>query len=211
MRNVETIEDLSDASRPAPAFLPGVPHPLRESLINELHARPFEPLEPPVRASHLAVVTGESVETAREQHAHFVRLCARYDVAPPAEGAKHFVQSLGPFRVRWERHTEFSTYTFLRGEPFAAPFVDPVINLVPRDWLRTIPGEVLVATHLALEDRDAQARDADTLSRLFNHHSLIGCRIAGGNAMMWTDLRADENGFSRFLLRYINLHDRQAR
>jgi uncharacterized membrane-anchored protein len=207
---VETIDNRIDTPDPSPVMLPGVPHPLRESLINELHARPFEPLEPPVRASHLAVVTGESVETAREQHAHFVRLCARYDVAPPAEGAKHFVQSLGPFRVRWERHTEFSTYTFLRGEPFAAPFVDPVINLVPRDWLHAIPGKVLIAAHVALEDRDAQERDADTLSRLFNHHSLIGCRIAGGNAMMWTDLRADENGFSRFLLRDINLHDRQA-
>ena len=80
-----------------------------------------------------------------------MRLCARYDVAPPAESAKHFVQSLGPFRVRWERHTEFSTYTFLRGEPFVAPFVDPVINLVPRDWLQALPGKVLIAAHVALE------------------------------------------------------------
>jgi uncharacterized membrane-anchored protein len=210
MSKMETIESRADAFGPASGLLPGVPHPLRESLINELHARPYEALQPPVRASHLAVVTGESVETAREQHAHFVRLCARYDVAPPAESAKHFVQSLGPFRVRWERHTEFSTYTFLRGGPFSEPFVDPVINLVPRDWLQAIPGKVLVATHLALEDRDAQERDTETLSRLFNHHSLIGCRIAGGNAMVWTDLRFDENGFTRFLLRDINLHDRQA-
>src|SRR5512132_2182241 len=45
---------------------------------------------------------------------------------------------------------------------------------------------------------------------LFNHHNLIGCLIAGGNAMMWTDLRADENGFCRFLIRDIDLHSRQA-
>jgi uncharacterized membrane-anchored protein len=207
---VETTENRIGAPGPAAALLPGVSYPLRESIINELHARPFEPLEPPVRGSHLAVITGESVETAREQHAHFVRLCVRYDVAPPAESAKHFVQSLGPFRVRWERHTEFSTYTFLRGEPFAAPFEDPVINLVPRDWLQALPGKVLIAAHVALEDRNSQERDADALSRLFNHHNLIGCRIAGGNAMMWTDLRADENGFCRFLIRDIDLHSRQA-
>ena len=105
MRTVETIDNRIGTPDPPPAALPGSLHPLRESLINELHARPFEPLEPPVRASHLAIVTGESLETAQEQRLHFVRLCARYDVAPPAEDAKHFVQDLGPFRVRWERHT----------------------------------------------------------------------------------------------------------
>jgi uncharacterized membrane-anchored protein len=207
---VETIDNRIAMAGPAPPVLPGTPHPLREQLINELHARPFEPLAPPARASHLAVITGESVETARDQHLHFVRLCARYDVAPPAEDAKHFVQGLGPFRVRWERHTEFSTYTFFRCESFVTPFADPVLNLVPGDWLRALPGKVLVAAHVALEDRDAPERDAETLSRLFNHHSLIGCRIAGGNAMMWTDLRADEHGFCRFLIRDFGLHDRQA-
>jgi uncharacterized membrane-anchored protein len=207
---MDTIKN--DVGKPgnATAPLPGVPHPLRESLINELHARPFEPLKPPVRASHLAVVIGESVEAARDQCAHFVRLCARYDVAPPAEGAKHFVQDLGPFRVRWERHGEFCTYTFLRDEPFAEPFADPVINLVPRDWLDAIPGEVLIAAHVALEERDAPEREAAALSRLFNHHSLIGCGVAGGGAMMWTDLRVDQDGFTRFLVRDVDLHDRQA-
>jgi uncharacterized membrane-anchored protein len=194
----------------ATALLPGVSHPLRESVINELHARPFEQLKPPARASHLAVVTGESDEVAREKHAHFLRLCARYDVAPPGEGAKHFVQDLGPFRVRWERHGEFCTYTFLRDGPFADPFADPVINLVPRDWLDTIPGQVLVAAHVALEDRDAPEREAVALSRLFNHHGLIGSGIGGGNAMMWTDLRVDQDGFTRFLVRDVDLHDRQA-
>lgn len=207
---MESIENPVDAFGQAPALMPGISHPLRELVINELHARPFEPLAPPVRGSHLTVITGESVEAARAEHAHFTRLCARYDVAPPAESAKHFVQSFGPFRVRWERHTEFSTYTFLRNEPFAVPFVDPVINLLPRDWLQNLPGKVLSAAHVALEDRNAQERDADTLSRLFNHHNLIGSRIAGGNAMMWTDLRADENGFCRFLIRDIDLHARQA-
>jgi len=202
----------NDAGKPGPAtaLLPGVSHPLRESVINELHARPFEPLKPPARASHLAVVTGESDEVAREKRAHFLRLCARYDVAPPGEGAKHFVQDLGPFRVRWERHGEFCTYTFLRDGPFADPFADPVINLVPRDWLDTIPGHVLVAAHVALEERDALEREAAALSRLFNHHTLIGSGIGGGNAMMWTDLRVDQDGFTRFLVRDVDFHEHQA-
>lgn len=207
MDNVANGNDISGRDS---ARLLGPSHPLRELLINELHARPFEPLEPPVKASHVAVCTGERAESLRQPRDHMAQLCARYDVAPPAEGAKNFVQDLGPFRVRWERHTEFCTYTFIRNEPFDDPFADPVINLVPREWLEGIPGEVLVATHLALESREGPGRDAAALSRLFSHNTLIGSEIAGGNATMWTDLRVHQDGFSRFLIRDADLHNRQA-
>lgn len=207
---MQTIGDAGDMATRTPASFPGTSHPLRESLINELHARPFQSLTPPVRLSHLAVIGGEGLEAQRLQHAHFTRLCARYDSPPPAESAKHFVQDFGPFCVRWERHAEFSTYTFSRATAFQHPFDDPVINLVPRDWLDVLPGQVLVAAHLAFEDRRTPARDPETLSRLFNHHSLIGCGIAGGNAMICTDLRPDADGFCRFLVRDIDLYDRQA-
>lgn len=204
------IAESAEAPSTQRAFLKDAAHPLRETLINELHARPFESLEPPLRASYLAVFTGESVEAAQLQRAHVVRLCARYDVAPPASDAKHFIQDLGPFRFRWEGHSEFCTYTFLRAEPFAVPFADPVINLVPRDWLDAIPGEMLIAAHVALETRDVPLREAPVLSRLFDHNLVMGCGIAGGSAMMWSDLRPDTDGFVRFLVRDVDLYDRQA-
>lgn len=195
---------------PATTSFPGTSHPLRETLLNELHARPFQSLTPPTRLSHLIVLGGETIEAQRAQHAHFARLCKRYSAPPPAEEAKNFVQNFGPFRIRWERHAEFAAYTFIREEAFDHPFEDPVINLVPRDWLDALPGKVLVAAHVAVEDKNSEPRDAAVLSRLFDHNHLIGCGIAGGNAMMWTDLRADANGFCRFLIRDVKLYDRQA-
>ena len=59
-------------------------HPLRDMLVNEVHARPAMPLEVPQSASHLAVITGE--HAASENHAHLVLLCQRNGVVPPAEG-----------------------------------------------------------------------------------------------------------------------------
>lgn len=207
---MQTMDEPSSNPPGASVGIPGRPHPLRETLINELHARPFEPLRAPARASYLAVVTGEGTEAMEQQRAHFARLCLRYDAAPPSEEAKHFAHDLGPFRVRWERHAEFCTYLFLRMEPFADPFADPVLRLVPRDWLEGLPGEVLLAAHLAVETRDAVKRDPMALSRLFNHHDLTGSAIAGGNALVWTDLRMDPDGFTRFLICDVNLHKRQA-
>jgi uncharacterized membrane-anchored protein len=96
------------------------PHPDREAAVNELHTRPFADLRPPVRASHLALLSGEG--DAERDRGHLAALCARLGAAPPAPGARHHAADLGPVTVRWERHTEFSGYTFLRpGAPAAGP------------------------------------------------------------------------------------------
>src|SRR3954470_23812356 len=81
-------------------------HPQRIELNNEVHARPPEPLVAPVRLSYLALLCdGEQ----REAGSAVVRdLCARYGVEPPADNVLHFNANLGPFRLKWERHTDLS-------------------------------------------------------------------------------------------------------
>ena len=91
-------------------------HPLRYTLTNELHARPFAELQPPEQASHFALLSGESEEA--ENRAHLCALCERHGVDLPARDANHFSADFGAFRLKWERHTEFTTYTFFRREPF---------------------------------------------------------------------------------------------
>lgn len=183
-------------------------HPLRRDLTRELHARPFEPLQAPVLASHLAVLRGE--ENLEPDRAHLAQLCQRFDVAPPAKGATSFITDLGPFRVRWESHTEFSSFTFFRDARFDHPFADPVIDLVPRRWLEDLNGEVFAAIHVALESSDAPKRDVESLSRLFDGHALVGSYLAGGAAIGWSDFQIDESGFSRILVRDRSLSVRQA-
>lgn len=177
-------------------------HPLRDVLVNEVHARPTVPVLAPHAVSHLAVLTGE--HAAAESHAHLVRLCERHGVVPPAEGVNHVVADLGRMRLRWERHTEFVTYTFFAEPGAGAPFAAPPIGLVPRDWLATVPGEVLVALHLVLLRQPEPPRDgaaaAASAAHLFAPDSLIGSRMAGGIATALTDCRIHEDGFGRILL-----------
>jgi uncharacterized membrane-anchored protein len=102
------------------------------------------------------------------------------------------------------------TYTFFRAGAFAEPFADPVIDAVARDWLERLPGELLVAVHLALLAREAPPPSHADLARCFVADSLVGGEIAGGAAMAYTDFRIHEDGFGRVLLRDCGLGGRRA-
>jgi uncharacterized membrane-anchored protein len=183
-------------------------HPLRDLLTNEVHARPFAELVAPTRASHIALLTGEG--GADEDYEQLVRLCERYAVPPPRAAINHFNHDFGPFRVRWERHTEFVSYTFFRDRPFADPFGDTVIDTVARDWLERLPGELLIAVHVALLPREAPPPLPAELARGFVADSLVGSEVAGGAATVYTDFRIHEDGFGRILLHDGSLGGRRA-
>jgi uncharacterized membrane-anchored protein len=196
-----------DAPHPYSAWLLN-PLPEREALVNELHARPFMALRAPLEASHLAVLSGE-LENERNRE-HFAELCRRFGAAPPAPAANYHVADLGEALVRWERHTEFTTYTFYRQGPFFEPFRDPAITRVPVDWLHHLPGQLLVAVHLALESAATAERDAANLAALCGSDRYVGALMAGGKAIAWSDFRLNADGFVRILVRDQGLNDRQA-
>jgi uncharacterized membrane-anchored protein len=180
----------------------------RAALNNEVHARPFAALEAPERVSHLAVLWGEGGAPADSRH--LAALCVSAGIAPPLDTATHFTAEFGAFRLKWERHTEFSTYSFLRGGPYDDPFADPAIARVPQDWLALMPGSVLVAVHLALLPVNGTDNDAELVARTLVPDTTAGSLIAGGGAMAYTDFRLHEDGFGRILVREIRLSARQA-
>ena len=96
-------------------------HPLRAALTAEVHARPFARLQAPERVTYLAMLSGEA--GAGADRAHVGVLLERFDGPPPDEGASHAMADLGAFRFKWERHSEFSSYSFFRRRPpDGAPF-----------------------------------------------------------------------------------------
>lgn len=173
-------------------------HPEREALTLELHDRPFRPMTAPLRVSHLAIATGE--RGGERDHAQVAALCRRYGKTAPAADAKHFTVDLGPFTVKWERHTEFSTYTLLREEPVEQPFAETVFDLVPAEWKDALFGEVMVAVHLTVTGDDGPI-DGNRLSRWFDGNPLFGCVLGEGGAQLYGDLRSHDDGFERLLLR----------
>jgi uncharacterized membrane-anchored protein len=181
-------------------------HPQRLQLASEVHARPFMVVEAPAQVTHVAIFAGD--DHGLHHHA-LERLCRRFGVAPAAADAKHFSQDLGVFRLKWENHTEFSTYTFVVDGPFERPFAAPPSDLVPADWLHSLGATVLAATQLALERGGALAPGDARLRSYFPGSVLVGSRVVNG-AELWTDFRVGPDGYSRFLLRDTGLREMQS-
>ncbi|MDR9405958.1 MAG: DUF3422 domain-containing protein [Spiribacter sp.] len=183
-------------------------HPLRNTLLNEAHARPFESLNAPLRVSHLVMHTGTSGR--REEVEHMSGLCERLQVDPPNAEAGHFVLETSAFRLRWERHTEFSTYTIFVNGAESEPFSETAIQALPSTWLPGLPGELLAAMHVSLVPAASIEASIESLGRYFHADSLAGSECAGRAASVWTDFLADQSGFLRFLVIDDSLNAMQA-
>ena len=188
--------------------LPFKEHPLRHQSVAELHARTYEPLQAPERVSHVATLCGEK-GTGRNLR-HLKRLLEHYGLPCPETVDQHYFAMLGDIRMRWERHTEFVTYTFSKPGVYVHPFADPLVNELPQDWLHELPGAVVTAVSLALESREMPEHTADELGELFGGNAIIGSEVVGGAACAWSDLRIHSDGYSRILLRDRGLSRGQA-
>ncbi len=175
-------------------------HPLRAELHDEVHARPPLPLDSPCRVSCLALL-GNGDDRAREWQA-LRALGDRCGVAVPATPAGYLALDFGAFRLKWERHTEFSRYVFVVDGADGEPFARPAIDAVPADWVRALPGRVIYAAHA--EIIAAATCDPPDLARLsasgFGDRPLVGSQIADDTAIALTDFRVDDAGYSRLLL-----------
>ena len=175
-------------------------HPDRAALVAEVHARPPMRLGSPAKVSHLVMLSGE--DAAPEERAHLALLAETVDVAQPDHEARQFFADFGAFKLRWERHTEFSVWTFVREGAMAAatfdrPFEDLPIGHVPSDWLAALPGRALVHVDLALLPPAAAGPALDQLDGLFDLP--VGGLVADGAARVWTDFRTYD-GATRMLV-----------
>lgn len=179
----------------------------RQTLHAELNADIYELLSIPLQLSHL-VLLSDRQWVGRERNL-VIQLCERFGVKILNGTFDQLSVELGLFRLRWERHTEYSTYTFYGTGPFDVPFAKPTISYVPRDWLASLPGEVLVATHIALDDRRRPSRSLSELATLFASNTVIGSKVSGGSASVWSDNQIHADGFTRILIHDDNLRSRQ--
>ena len=144
------------------------------------------------------------------EYQHVCSLARRFGATAPSPGATHYSADLGPFRIKWERHTEFTRYKFIVDGPCGDPFGQPAIEVVPAEWLAEIPGEVMVASHAALLRAGPDAPDYEAVAaQRFAGNVLVGASIAGGAGIALTDCRIHD-GFGRLLVLDRGMTPRQA-
>jgi uncharacterized membrane-anchored protein len=192
-------------------------HPQRVQLAAEVHSRPPMRLKAPETLTHLAVFAQDGdvrhENNLTMQHELLRQLCAHFGVTPPAPHANYFFHDFGRFRLKWECHTEFATFTFAEhveaGLPTDEAFQRAPLFHLPEEWLMKLQGRLIVAAHVVVEKSGPTPQPLSAeMRRLFE-----GTLIVGGNVMrgaeIWTDFQIQSDGFSRFLIRDVNLFEQQ--
>ncbi|PKQ30522.1 MAG: DUF3422 domain-containing protein [Actinobacteria bacterium HGW-Actinobacteria-2] len=172
------------------------PHPHREALLAEVHARPFRPTSTPARFLRFAFLT--NAEQAASARARMALLCHDAGQPAPDPTTKHHRVNLTgadgtPLELTYEQHGEFVTYDFtLAGG--AEPFNPPAAQLARILPDIGAPGEHIVSVDLCLAPHgtDYQAP--------FDKTALAAAKVRKGAAVIASDFRADEAGFVRWLV-----------
>jgi len=194
-------------AREPPTPLGPPPHAWRAMLTDELHARPYAVVAAPARLLHLALLTGEA--SADVERRRLGALCDELRIAPPPHTASHFAARFPGFELTWERHTEFSTYTFILPAGGEAPFLAGLRASLPSTWIDGLAGQTIAAVHVEILDHAAALPDSAALERIFAGANIVGGLAAGGRVRLWTDLNLDADGTVRLLLQDAGMSARQ--
>ena len=181
------------------------PHPLRAAILGEVHARPFTPIATPRRVLHFAFDTAG--DAAKRDRAALADLCARRQLEPLKASAKQHRVVFGGAALRWEQHSEFTTYTWELPSPGVVPFVPDAASLAAPMMSLPQPGPLLVALDLHLL---AEKKKKFAIEKLFDRASLAVAENSDGEALFTTDFQADPAGFVRILVLDRGLGDERA-
>ncbi|GGI26121.1 MULTISPECIES: DUF3422 domain-containing protein [Bradyrhizobium] len=171
-------------------------HPQRGAVLGEVHARPFTRLSAPLAVLRFAFL-GQGEAAAADRQA-FVGFCTAQGLAAPEVSAKHHQVSIGAVSLRWEQHSEFTTFTWIWSNEASALAFAPIGDELTA-LIRALPqtGQLLVAVRLEVEQTEAAVARAE---ELFDKSSLAMATVRSGPAVVASDFRADAQGFVRILI-----------
>ncbi|MCG8560327.1 MAG: DUF3422 domain-containing protein [Hyphomicrobiales bacterium] len=201
------MQDRKSEAPPVPDAVAGRFRParLRPEVLGELHARPFEALSTPRRIYHFAFLTDEA--EARADRKAMGDLARALGQPPPAADAKFYRLELPRWRLRWEQHSEFTTYSWDAPAKAGPPFGEGDAGELPDEVMSRQPGDLLVAVELRLIRAPKGGVD---LEGLFDPASLCVIHAAGDAARVSADFKVDGQGFTRILIENRALGDLDA-
>jgi uncharacterized membrane-anchored protein len=163
----------------------------RIAALGELHSRPHPTLTPPRILIQLAMMLDGAAAADR---AVISDLCRARGASGPAEGARHHLLPWGKGQLRWERHSEFSTYLF--DTPADARKFEPVGD-VPFASGFPAPGTVISGVRVEVR---TWTKAAEKALEGFDAASLCFSVVEGGSAAVATDFRQDAEGLTRIVI-----------
>ncbi len=183
-----------------PATISPSQHPHRVLLHNEIHARPPEAMSAPLAIAHVVMLADAAEREA--SRVHVAALLRDHHLALPDADTTHLRMDLGAFRIRWELHTEFVSWTFMvptAMDAFGEREPASATAAVPREWLAALPGQCLCSLNLwALPTH--QFGSGTLAKHVLHEDTLVASTVADGHGEVYTDFAIHADGFSRMVL-----------
>ncbi len=171
-------------------------HPLRYTLANELHARPFPRIGAPSRAAYLAMMQ-EGKRDKDAERAHLIDLLDRFGAPHPQPDATHYSGEIGQFTLKWESHTEFVTYTIFAMGGHEPPFAADAFAVFPEEWLARAPGQRITSAVINVETASTDEGIIERAQKWFVPESLAISRALDDAVVIAADFRIDTAGHMR--------------
>lgn len=188
--------------------MPTRPHddPQRRALHDEIHARPPARLSTPERIAHLALRIPPEERAAEE--AALAALASQHGLPAPSFDKGYLWLDCGAFRLKWERHTEFSAMTVYWAVAPDTPWNARALEIVPAVWRASLPGSTIV--YAEVDVRRGVEDDLRAAIAALGDTTVIGAHVADRAGIALTDLRMDDEGCTRFVVLDVSLTPRQA-
>ena len=170
--------------------------PRRALVQAERHARPPLPVRPPALCEHL-VFRSQEEDVASERRA-CLDICEALSLAPDGELTDQIRATGDGITLKWERHTEFSSYTILSvgSAPEAAL---PAWSRRDLPW-PSVPGQLLLAQLVAVEPEDDPVWSRTPKMSWQPEGPLCASLVMSGTTRVASDLVPDAEGHLRFLV-----------
>jgi uncharacterized membrane-anchored protein len=170
-------------------------HPLRDQIIAEVHARPFQQISAPLALLQVAILHDGEPQEAVERRVRELATSEGFEL--DAGGNGFFFCRQGQRALRYEPHSEFYSLTLYRFGETEAPEL-------PGNWSEQLPGaflcgvEVLFSSEAA--DFDGWA-EAHFNAGLPGASQINGSDVMGQAAALRTNFRVrSDNGYNRVLV-----------
>ena len=164
---------------------------VRARALGEIHARPYTLLPLPRVIFQLAFLTEANMAA---DHAILAELSLGQGVPAPSPDTSHHTMTWGSGTLRWERHTEFSTYFW---DTLAPAAFGGEIPVNPFGASFAAPGPFI--SGVRIEVRPA-GDDMSDITAHFDPTSLCQSMVADNKATLITDFRQDGDGLTKFLI-----------
>lgn len=179
--------------------------PNRFLIHNEVHARPSATFSLPAIVIYLAVLNHKV--SRNDEYAHLCWLPNQQDLSVDMMKGNFLRLQLADYSIKWERHTEFTSYTIVQPLDGNAQLVsspDIFSNLkLPKKWLQTVPGNTIAAIKLAMLHGDiSNPNEALNIAKKWLGNQSIVASLVGNtsHSMAVTDFLLGDDGFENMVV-----------